>query len=144
MKLAIDRKELKDTFNFNNDEIREIIECIIDEQEDFEISNNYRIIKESVIDDIMQEELSNDEYILGCFNAWFLADVLEIDLDVIEEMQKAEAFSAIGKLVLSLGKLEELQKQYVKYDGYGHHFNHWDGSDEEIRIGKEYYHIFRV
>jgi hypothetical protein len=91
----------------------------------------------------MQDELKGDVYKLGCFNDLFLADVLDIDIEVIEEMQKVEAFSAIGKLVLSLGKLEELQESYVSADSYGHHFNRWDGSQDEVLVGTELYYVFK-
>ena len=77
---------------------------------------------------------------LGCFNAWFLAEVLEIDQDTIETLQNAEAYDGVGKLVLSMGKLEELQQAYASADGYGHHFSHYDGSEECING----WYIFRV
>ena len=120
-------------------EWREVFEAMEAGEDDFEVEN-YRFINEDEIDEIQQEEMKGDEYILGCFNSWFLASVLDIDEDVIVAMQKAEAFEAVGKLVLSLGKLEELQEEYASVDGYGHHFNPWDGSDEEING----YHAFRV
>ena len=133
-------KELKDELEYIGvTEWREVIEALEVGEDDFEVEN-YRFINEDKIDEIQQNELKDDEYILGCFNSWFLASVLGIDEDVIVAMQKAEAFEAVGKLVLSLGKLEELQEEYAIADGYGHHFNHWDGSDDEING----YHAFRV
>ena len=83
----------------------------------------WRFIRRDAIDSIMQDELRSDEYILGCFNDTFLAHVLDIDIDVIHAMQKAEAFEAIGKLVLSTGKLKELQEEYVFVDGYEYELN---------------------
>jgi len=106
---------------------------------DFEIED-YRFIKMDEIDTIQQEELISDEYILGCFNAWFLADIIGIDTDVIEAMQKAEAFEAIGKLVISLNKVEELQEAYCSADGYGHHFAHYD--HEQHKVGN--YYVFKI
>ena len=70
---------------------REIVANILADDRDFEV-DGYRFIHMNDIDDVQQDELSSDEYILGCFNAWFLADVLGIDTDVIEAMQKAEAY----------------------------------------------------
>ena len=116
-------------------DVREVLENIRDEESDFCV-DSYRFIRSDSIDEIMQEELSADDYMLGCFNAWFIADILDIDTEVIEAMQEAEAFAAIGKLVHSLDKLEELQKAYASADGYGHHFNNWDGSENEVG---EYY-----
>ena len=76
---------------------REIVENMLAEEPDFEV-DDYRFILDSNdlvagsnIDEILAKELGNDEYMLGCFNAWFLADVLGIDSDVIKAMQKAEA-----------------------------------------------------
>jgi hypothetical protein len=131
--------EIKEVKEFTGDDWREAVEHITIESNDFE-AGNHRFIHEDDIDEIMQDELSSDEYILGCFNDFFLADVLDIDINVIEEMQAAEAFEAIGKLVISLGKLGELQQQYVSADGYGHHFSSWDGSEEQLGD----YYIFRV
>ena len=99
---------------------------------------DWRFIHEDDIDAIMQDELKSDEYILGCFNDWFLANILDIDVDVIQAMQKSEAFEAIGKLVISMGKIEELQSEYVQADGYGHHFGSYDGETYELN-GQPYY-----
>ena len=102
----------------------------------------WRFIREDAIDSIMQDELSNDEWLLGTFNDYFLSDVLEIDIDVIQAMQKAEAFEALGKLIISTGKLEELQEKYVSEDGYGHHFGHYDGYEYELN--SQPYYAFKL
>lgn len=120
---------------------RETVDHIVDGDSDFEVGN-VRFIADSKIDEIQAAELSSDMYCLGCFNDWFIADILGIDVDVIQAMQKAEAFEAIGKLIMSLGKLEELQESYVSADGYGHHFNHYDGNDEEITVDGRLFHAF--
>ena len=101
-----------------------------------------RFIATSAIDKIQQDELESDLYILGCFNGPFLACILDIDQDVIEAMQDAEAFEAVGKLIISLGKLEELQADYARYDGYGHHFNNYDGGELELTINGVDYLVF--
>ncbi len=110
---------------------REVVRNIAGGESDFEV-DGVRFIDEMDIDDIMADELSSDLYILGCFNDWFLADVLDVDVDVIQAMQQAEAFEAIGKLIISMGRLEQLVNDYVSADGYGHHFNHYDGSEETL------------
>lgn len=120
---------------FSTPDWREVVAHIADEDEDFEV-DGVRFIHKDAIDGIQQNELSGDKYILGCFNDWFIADVLGIDVDVIQAMQKAEAFEAIGKLIISMGKLEELQEAYASTDGYGHHFNQYDFGEEQIG---EYY-----
>lgn len=100
----------------------------------------YRFIHQDCIDDIMQDELASNEYILGCFNARFLSSILGVDSELIEIIQEAEGYEKLGIFILNQGALEELQEEYVGCDGYGHHFNHYDGSEEHVG---EYY-MFRV
>ncbi len=118
---------------------REVVENL--ESDDFEV-DNVRFIADDVIADVLADELGNDEYVLGCFNASFLSEVTGINSDVFEAMQKAEAYKAIGKLVISLGKLQELAELYARYDGYGHHFNSYDFSEEEVTINGRLFHVF--
>jgi len=120
---------------------REVTQAIVDGSSDFEVGG-VRFINTDSIDEIQQSEISSDLYCLGCFNDWFIADITEIDVDVIRAMQKADAFEAIGKLIISLGKLEELQAAYASADGYGHHFNHYDFSEEELRVDGQMFHVF--
>jgi len=131
--------EIKEVKELVDDEWRDAVESIAMKEEDFEVGN-YRFICQDEIDKIQQDELSWEPYILGCFNDWFLAGVLDLDIDVIKELQKAEAFEALGKMVLSMDKLEELQQEYASCDGYGHHFAHYDHSTEELGN----YYVFRV
>lgn len=126
---------------FSEPDWKEVVSNITQSEDDFEV-DNVRFIKSDCIDSIQEEELGNDDYILGCFNDWFIADVTGIDTDVIEAMQKVEAYEAIGKLIKSLGKLSELQQAYASADGYGHHFNSYDGNEEELRINDVTYHVF--
>ena len=124
---------------FSTPDWREVVENL--ESDDFEV-DNVRFIADEVIDETLADELGSDLYCLGCFNASFLADVTGIDQDVFEAMQKAEAYEAIGKLVVSLGKLEELASSYASADGYGHHFNGYDFGEEELRINGRLFHVF--
>ncbi len=112
-------------------DVREVLENVRDGEADF-VVDGCRFIADSSIDEIMCEEMAADAYMLGFFNAWFLADVTGISEDVIEAMQRAEAYDAIGKLVIELGKLEDLQSAYASADGYGHHFNSYDHSEHEV------------
>lgn len=104
--------------------------------------SEWRFIREDHIDQIMQEELAADTYVLGCFHADFLARILYIDIGVLESMQKAEAFDAVGKLILSMGKLEQLQSAYKDLDGYGHHFAHYDF--ETHKLTSQPYYSFKL
>lgn len=105
----------------------------------------WRFINDDVIDQIMQDELESDTYMLGCFNAWFLADILGTSTDAIEAIQKAEAYEGLGEMVLAGGHLEKLQKAYASADGYGHHFSGYDGNGEEFTLESgDIYHAFRI
>lgn len=136
---ALKIAEENSDFDLTIDNVFEIARYLEEDIRDFEV-DDFRFIHQDDIDQIQQEELSSDEYVLGCFKSWFLADVLDIDLEVIESMQEAEAFEAIGKLVISMDKLGQLQEGYTYADGYGHHFSRYDGSEWEA-CG---YYIFRL
>lgn len=120
-------------------DVREVCQNILDDEVDFEV-DGYRFIHEDSIDEIMQDEIGSDEYVLGGYNATFLADATDISLEVFESMQNAGAYEAVGKLVKDLDKLFEVQQSAVAWDGYGQHFSHYDGSEESC----EDYHVFRV
>lgn len=120
---------------------REVAQRLEANDADFEV-DGVRFINTDYIDRIQQDELSSDLYCLGCFNASFVASVTGIDQDVIEAMQKAEAYEAVGKLIISLDKLGELQEECASADGYGHYFNSYDSSEQELRVGAELFHVF--
>ena len=105
---------------------------------------DWRFIGIHSIDEIMEEELSSDTYVLGCFNADFLAAVTDLPKAMIEACQKADAYAAIGEAILACGWLEDVQREYARADGYGHHFGHYDNEEHEISVAGSYYHVFRV
>ena len=118
-------KELKETFDLS--ERREIIESM--DQDDFHVGD-YRFINMDEIDAIQRDELSSDTYMLGCFTAWFISDITGLDLDVVEKAQKDESFELLGALMEK--EIDKVQEQYSSMDGYGQHFNHYDGNQDEI------------
>lgn len=120
---------------------REVLNSITSNDQDFEV-DNVRFIDTYSIDKIQQEELASDEYVLGCFYDYFLADILKIDIEVIQSIQKDQAYTGLGKMIIEMNKLEELQKAYAGEDGYGHHFNHYDGNEEELFFAGKTYHVF--
>ena len=120
-------------------DVRQVLENISIDERDFGVGN-YRFIHEDIIDQTQQDELGSDLYVLGCFNSGFLAGVLGLDRDVIASMQQADAYEALGKLIVSMEKLANLQADYSAADGYGHHFNPYDGGEEYIGN----YYIFRT
>ena len=125
--------------SFETDEISEILKEIQDGNRDFEAAN-WRFIDKDDIDETQQEELKGDLYMLGCFRAEFVANILGLPSEAIEAMQKAEAFEAIGMLLEK--HIEELQEAYASADGYGHHFAHYDHEEHDIFDGN--YYAFKV
>ena len=134
-------RNIKELSNELDIDFRELTEQITDENYDFEI-DNYRFIKVSEIDTIQQDELKSDLYILGCFNADFIEDNTNLSLKVIQALQKAEAFEELGELMLD--DIETLQSEYVRMDGYGHHFGRYDGNEYEITLNDVEYYYFKI
>lgn len=137
-----DLKAIKTFCDNNNiDDWKEIAENLINTEDDFEV-NDYRFIRSSKIDAIQQEELTNDLYILGCFNADFIADNTNLSYNAVTALQDADAYEALGEIMEP--NIEEIQSEYARLDGYGHHFNRYDGNEiEQEFIGEDYY-VFRV
>ena len=134
-------RNIKELSNELDIDFRELTEQITDENDDFEI-DNYRFIKVSEIDLIQQDELKSDLYILGCFIDWFIADNTNLSLKVVQALQKAEAFEELGELMLD--DIETLQSEYVRMDGYGHHFGRYDGNEYEITLNDVEYYYFKI
>ena len=140
MKLA----QLRDVKNLSNEldiDFRELTEQIIDEVDDFEIED-YRFIKVSEIDAIQQNELKDDLYSLGCFNADFIEDNTNIPYNAIVALQKAEAFEELGELIVD--DIETIQSEYSRLDGYGPHFGRYDGNEYEITLNDVEYYYFKI
>lgn len=114
---------------------------MLESEDDFEV-DNVRFITEDSIDGILEDELQSDEYCLGCFTTWALSDATGISSEVFEAMQSAESYAAIGKLVIDLDKVSDLAQILVQHDGYGHHFNHYNGGEEEITFNGVSYYVF--
>ena len=123
------------------DDWREVLESALADKEDFDVEG-YRFIDENDIDGIMQDELASDEYTLGCCTAWFIADSLDIPLDAVEKMQKAEVFEGLGALLAK--QIGDVQENMVRHDGYGNHFAHYDGNENEININGTTFYAFRI
>ncbi len=113
---------------------REVLGCILNEETDFEVSN-VRFITDETILSVMVDEIFSDEYLLGCFNASFIADNTDLPIEMIEACQECEAFEAIGKgmnATMDQDEKESFCEEYASAGGYGHHFNSYDFSEEEL------------
>lgn len=120
---------------------REVVESVTSGETDFEV-NNVRFISDDEIESILTDEISSDEYTLGCFNASFIADVTGWPLALIEAAQKGEAFEALGEAIKKEGYAGDMARDYASVDGYGPHFNCYDGSEEEFTINGVLFHVF--
>jgi hypothetical protein len=137
--MELSRKEVKGFADdgFDIDERREISEAIDNGEDDFEVGR-YRFISSGAIDSILKDELLSDKYVLGCFQAWFIADITGLDIDVIEKAQENDSMELIGALMEQ--HIDEVVDGVVSGDGYGLHFAGYDGNANE-RAG---YYFFRV
>ena len=125
---------------FSTPDYREIIEHINKQETDFTV-DDVRFIHTDFIHDVLADELSFDEYVLGCFTAESIAEATGWPIELIEETQKAGANEAIGKAMTG-AHVNELAHIYANSDGYGHHFNGYDFSEEELIINGELFHVF--
>lgn len=121
---------------------RELFEAIENETNDFEI-DNYRFILESEAVEIATDMYKGDNYMLGCFNDWFISDNCDIKLNVVQALQKAQAFEELGELMQDNG-IDSLIEEYCRLDGYGAVFSSYDGNSDEVTICGNDYIIFRT
>lgn len=124
-------------------DVDEVIENIDDEKDDFTI-DNYRFIHEDEIDQILEDELGDDAYVLGCFNDWFIADNTDLSLEIVQALQRSQEFEAIGNYIIDNDFLTDFAKAYSDADGYGHHFGHYDGNIIEDVLSETGYYVFRI
>ncbi|QXN60080.1 hypothetical protein KUA24_13 [Vibrio phage HNL01] len=123
---------------------REVLENILDGETDFEV-NNVRFITEDTILSVMVDEVFGENYILGCFNASFIAENSDIPFEMVEACQESEAFEAIGKglnAMMDQDEKESFCEEYAGVDGFGHHFNSYDFSEKALSFNGVMFHVF--
>ena len=128
---------------YNGIDSEEVIGLINDGDIDI-VAGNYRFIDKNHIDRIMCEEMESDPYILGCYNAWFIAENTDLSIDIVEALQEADKFDAIGQHIIDNDFVEAMQQSSVSYDGYGLHFAGYDGYEIEDLLNVCGYYVFRV
>lgn len=109
--------------------------------EDFQVNlggNEWRFIQESAIDSILKEELEADPYMLGCFAASCIANNSDIDKELVEIIQGAEAYENLGQHLIDNDCVEGMADDLASMDGYGHHFASYDGATNELRAVNYY------
>lgn len=127
--------------NLNIDK-HELFENISEENTDFEI-DSYRFITEDEALNEVVNMYKYDEYLLGCFNAGFIEDFIDLDYDSIKTIQERELFEVIGKLIINSGNIEAMMEEYICLDGYGHALNSYDGYNKEITLNNIDYIYFK-
>ncbi len=108
--------------------------------EDFEV-DNVRFIADDKIREILEDELCGDSYVLGSFSSWAIADATGWPEFLIKAAQDREQYEAIGEAMMG-EHIADLASIYVSNDGYGHHFNRHDGTEEEIKVNGVDYYVF--
>ena len=121
----------------NGIDSKEVLDNLYNDEVDFDV-DDYRFISESDIDAIQKDELSGDTYLLGCFSAWFIANIIDLPTSQVEKAQKDGSYELLGNLMLQ--HIDEVQEKYSSTDGYGHHFNPYNGDEENL----DGYYIFRT
>ena len=142
MKLS-ELRSIKEELNDNLIDFRDFMDFITSDTDDFEV-DNYRFIRASEIDEIQVEELKCNEYVLGCFNASFLADNTDLSFEIIEALQQGDKLEAIGKHIIDNYFINDIQQEYSRLDGYGHHFAHCDHEEHEITVNGVDYYYFKI
>lgn len=122
-----------------SDDFENIINTL-ETEGDAEIGN-YRYIHEDTIDEIMESEMESDAYVLGSMNSSFLAGVTNWPVSLIEAGQKGEQYDDIGQALIDGNHVKQIVKDFVRYDGYGYHFAHYDHNEESLEGG---WYKFRV
>lgn len=125
---------------FSTPDWREVVASIDADEDDFEVGG-VRFITEDSIDAIQANEMESDEYVLGCFNSSAIADATGWPQALIEAAQKGEAYQEIGE-AMTKEDIEALQRIYSRADGYGHHFNRYDFSEEYVRLNGKCFYVF--
>jgi len=124
---------------------REVVNNIVNGDYDFEVGD-YRFISHSSIDEILEEELKNDPYLLGCFNASFLEEYTGWPVELIEAAQESDkGTEALGEALIKEDKVTAIAEGYVFSDGYGHYFARYDGHENSLFL-KNYddFYVFKV
>ncbi len=124
---------------------REVLSELQSGADDFTVDNVRFISDDSILSVMVDEIFNGDDYMLGCFNASFIAENSSLNYELVEACQQADAYSAIGKALNDT--LDEDQKEAfcearARADSYGHHFNHYDFSESEYRFNGKLYHVF--
>lgn len=137
-----DIKDIIQIANYLNIDKRELFEEVNQGNKNFEVDNYTFLTEEEALKEVINM-YKFDEYLLGCFNADFIEDFIPLDYESIKNIQDSENYQVIGKLILNSGNIEEMMREYIRLDGYGHALNSYDGNYCEIGLNGINYIYFR-
>lgn len=141
MKLT-DIKELKlfcESLHSNPD-WKEVLENVKRGEKDFWV-DEVHFIETDHIQEALEDYLASDTYTLGCFTAWAISEATGWPEALIKAAQDGDQFQAIGE-AMEGEHIAALASIYARDDGYGHAFNSYDSSEEELHINNCIYHVF--
>ena len=116
---------------------REVVQANSD---DFEV-DGVRFIAADTIQSVLVDELSFDTYVLGSFTPYAIWVATGWPVILIEVLQDDGKYELIGDN-MSREQIEVLADHYSSLEGYGTHFNSWDGSEEFITINNKPFYVF--
>ncbi len=133
---------IKELFSsMDRDEVSLVVENL--GSDSFE-NDSYRFIKESEALGLAIDMYDDDAYMLGCFNADFIADMSDLSYEIVKALQEGEKYEAIGQYLLDNDCVGDMMEEYIRLDGYGHVFSSYDGDYEEVSIEGEDYIMMRI
>ena len=136
------RKALAEFFEVDIDEIEETLELY----NVFEVESEageYKVLTEDEADAEVRDYI---EDILWAFNPSFLAGETGIDEEVFKPLSNLceSANPAIKAIIDGTCGLDSFVEAAISADGRGHFLSHYDGVEEDIRVGEEYFLIYRI
>jgi hypothetical protein len=136
--------QLRDDFYMNLHEVRALNNQLKLGVTDI-YAGDYRFIASDEIDQIMQDELESNLYMLGCFVPSFIASHTGLNVEAVECIQQSGDAKALEGLGLAMAEaIVNVQQDYVSCDGYGLHFAHYDGNEHELNINGRHFYAFKV
>lgn len=102
--------------------------------------NGVRFISESDIFDILVDELQHNRLALGHFNSFYISNATGWPDEVIRMYQDNDDYETLTDN-MSDEAVEELAALYANHQGFGAHFNKFNGATDmvELRNGETFY-----
>lgn len=127
------------------DEEEEIIQRR-DQVYDIEGEGQYMVVTSKQAHDMAEDYIANS---LWAFRPEYIADVLDVDYDVLRDLADNGACEQNNRVVRHLvdskaNGFVRLVVQAIHDDGLGHFLAPYDGQEVEVWVDRELYYLFRV